>query len=109
MLTAAVSADGRSLSLYTAARVEAVNYAITLPDLSRDSSPIKFKNSLPQVAAIDLSHDLSGVEAQWRAERRALHLCADYKVKRKIDASRCLEFPTTHRVGGGATMPFEFH
>jgi hypothetical protein len=35
-----------------------------LPDPSR----VTLKNSLPQVAAIDLCHDLSGVEAEWRPE-----------------------------------------
>ncbi|MCI0541870.1 MAG: DUF4038 domain-containing protein, partial [Verrucomicrobiales bacterium] len=68
VLAAALSADGRTLSLQTAARVEAVNYAITLPDPSREASAAKLKNGLPQVAAIDLCHDLSGVEAEWLAK-----------------------------------------
>lgn len=68
VLTAALSADGRTLSLFTAPRGAAVNYAVTLPDPSRANSA-GTNNSLPQVATIDLCHDLSGVGAEWEPKR----------------------------------------
>ncbi|MBI5802327.1 MAG: PQQ-dependent sugar dehydrogenase [Verrucomicrobia bacterium] len=70
VLTAALSSDGRTLSLQTAARTEAVSHAITVPDPSRLASAQQKQHGLPQVAAIDLGHDLSGVTAEWQPKSR---------------------------------------
>jgi putative heme-binding domain-containing protein len=60
VLTASLSADGRALSLQTAPRVEAVNYA-----LAAVTVPI-IKNGMSQIIALDLAHDLTGVSAAWQ-------------------------------------------
>ncbi|MCI0745115.1 MAG: hypothetical protein L0Y58_06900, partial [Verrucomicrobia subdivision 3 bacterium] len=61
VLSASLSSDRRSVSLLSAARHAAVNYAVTLP---RSAGPAS-KDELPQHAAIDLVTDLSGVETEW--------------------------------------------
>src|SRR5258706_14218375 len=77
--------DKRSVILKTSARTEAVNYAVTLPEIglpraeARKRSPLPARpsrgegnlkgNDLPQESATDLLTDLSGVEATWRASR----------------------------------------
>ncbi len=52
--SARLSEDRRSVVLETAPRVSAVNYALTIRQPG---------------GALDLMHDLSGVEAEWRGER----------------------------------------
>ena len=60
-----VSPDRRTLSILTDPAVEAAQYALTLPGIGRptDAPP----DELPQVAAIDLGCDLSGVSAGWQS------------------------------------------
>lgn len=59
--------DLRSVVLRTAARTEATNYAVTLPEGDREMRRSEgTKNALPQHAAIDVLTDLTGVEAEWR-------------------------------------------
>ena len=68
ILSAQVSADRRSLLLYTAPHTEASAYAISLrlPG-ALDSSPAGH-GGLPQVGSLDLGYDLCGVSATWQAE-----------------------------------------
>jgi putative heme-binding domain-containing protein len=69
ILSTQVSADRRSLSLYTAPHPEACMYAvsITLPGPTSRGRP----KALAQVPAIDLGYDLCGVRATWRPETGA--------------------------------------
>lgn len=62
-----VSADRRTLILTTAAHLQAVNYALTLPGLGRPLAPDARAKELPQQPAIDLGYDLTGAAAEWRA------------------------------------------
>ncbi len=67
VFSAGVGADARSLVLQTAPRIEAVNYAVTLPDAARAArSREESRRELPQHAAMDLLTDLTGVEVSWR-------------------------------------------
>jgi putative heme-binding domain-containing protein len=61
-----VTADRRTLVLATAPHPEAAHYALTLPGLGRPDRPDAAARELPQVPAIDLGYDLSGVTADWR-------------------------------------------
>lgn len=63
VLAAGIAPDRRSLTLQTATRTEAVNYAVTLP---RPASSVA---GLRQEAATDLLTDLTGVEAGWQSAR----------------------------------------
>jgi putative heme-binding domain-containing protein len=66
VLAAQVTGDRRTLVLTTAPQPEAVHYAITLPGMGRSEKPDAAARELPQVPAIDLGYDLSGVTAEWR-------------------------------------------
>lgn len=55
-----LDADGRTLILRSAPRVQAMNFAVTLPLKTTSTS------DAAQLPRIDLAHDLSGVEAIWR-------------------------------------------
>jgi putative heme-binding domain-containing protein len=76
VLSTVLEGDGRTLVLRTSERRRAEHYAITLPrqnftSLSRvpsgSNTPPAGKTALlPQHPAIDLAHDLTGVEAIWR-------------------------------------------
>ncbi len=66
VLSAGISADGRSIILGTAARTEAVNYAVRLPEGARQDRPSDpGRHELPQFAGLDVLTDLTGVEASW--------------------------------------------
>ena len=58
-----LEAAGRTLIIRSAPRVQALNFAVTLP-LKRDST------NATQLPRIDLAHDLSGVETRWRPTSR---------------------------------------
>ena len=67
VLSAVLAPDLRSLTLRTAPRVEAMNYAVKLPEggaAERAFDPARRES--PQQAAIDVLTDRSGVEAEWR-------------------------------------------
>jgi putative heme-binding domain-containing protein len=67
VLSAVLAPDLRSLTLRTAARTEATNYAVMLPDGAEMRRPqVEARRELPQHAAIDVLTDLSGVEVEWR-------------------------------------------
>jgi putative heme-binding domain-containing protein len=66
VLGAQVTGDRRTLVLTTAPQPEAVHYAVTLPGIGRPDKPDAAAQELPQVPAIDLGYDLSGVTAEWR-------------------------------------------
>ena len=67
VLSAGLAADRRSLVLRTAPRIDASNYALTLPDgLAPERARNDVRKELMQHAAIDLLTDLTGVEAEWR-------------------------------------------
>lgn len=63
VLSAAVSADARTLVLRTTRRAEAVNYAVTLPCSAQMRNPQVESNKANEM---DVLTDLSGVEANWR-------------------------------------------
>ncbi|MBE0540791.1 MAG: c-type cytochrome [Verrucomicrobia bacterium] len=63
VLTASTAPNRRSLTLQTAPRTEAVNYAVTLPRPDRSVAGLR------QEATTDLLTDLTGVEAEWQAAR----------------------------------------
>ena len=86
--SAAVSGDRRTLILTTDAQPEAVSYALTLDGFGRPDRP--GPGELPQVAAVDLGYDLSGVEASWREVRRR-------RLGRLAAASRPVRRPRLHR------------
>ncbi|BCU76946.1 c-type cytochrome [Luteolibacter sp. LG18] len=58
---AALGADGRSLVIESGPRVAAGGYAVTI-DCPRQEAGI------PQAGAIDLAHELTGLEAAWRGK-----------------------------------------
>jgi putative heme-binding domain-containing protein len=74
--SAVLSAHGRTLTIRTAPRAQAVNYALTLPrfdgaeefaiDLQPGAPAAASENVPPQFPRIDLAHDLTGVNAVWR-------------------------------------------
>jgi putative heme-binding domain-containing protein len=66
VLSAAVTADRRTLVLTTAPHAEAAHYAVTLPGFGRPERPAA--GDLPQQPAVDLDYDLCGVEARWQAD-----------------------------------------
>lgn len=68
IVSTGLSADGRTLSIRTVPRARALNYAVSLPKFSHGTSTgAAEKNILPQHDAIDLAHDLTGVEASWQS------------------------------------------
>ncbi|MDP3070639.1 MAG: c-type cytochrome [Opitutaceae bacterium] len=93
VLSAVLAPDLRSLTLRTAPRTAATNYAVKLPEgpaaeRARDAA----RGELPQQAAIDLLTDLTGVAAEWRDAAGAVqwrgwlpHL--DLKVARELTAA----------------------
>ncbi len=67
VLSAVLAPDLRSLTLRTAARTEATNYAVKLPEGTQPQRAIDAgRKELPQHAALDVLTDLTGVEAEWR-------------------------------------------
>jgi putative heme-binding domain-containing protein len=68
---ATISSDRRAISLQTAPRIKALNYAATLPDPKPISSPSQLKGEKAEVrgemiqTTLDLLTDLTGVEASW--------------------------------------------
>jgi len=67
VLSAGLAADRRSLVVRTAPRIDASNYAVTLPDgLAPERARNHARKELMQHAAIDLLTDLTGVETEWR-------------------------------------------
>jgi putative heme-binding domain-containing protein len=67
ILSAGLAPDLRSLVLRTAPHQEATNYALTLPEGTQpERTPNPARQELPQLAAIDLLADRTGVEAEWR-------------------------------------------
>ncbi|HEY7309161.1 MAG TPA: ThuA domain-containing protein [Gemmataceae bacterium] len=64
VLGAQVSVDRRTLLLTTTPHPQAVPYAVTLPGMGRPTAPVS--GDLPQVSAVDLGYDLTGVTAEWR-------------------------------------------
>ncbi len=64
VLSASLSADGRTLVLNTAANSAAWNYTLTLPGLGRTPPA---KGEIAQQPAVDLVADLTGVAAQWKS------------------------------------------
>ncbi len=66
VLSANLAADRRTIVLVTPPRTAALNCAITLPGIGRNSGAAS--DALPQHGAIDLSSDLNGVEARWEEE-----------------------------------------
>jgi putative heme-binding domain-containing protein len=70
ILSTGISADRRTLMLLTAPHPEAASYALTLPTFGSGGSDSNRRGTLPQVAAMDLRYDLSGVDASWRGEAR---------------------------------------
>jgi putative heme-binding domain-containing protein len=70
VLSAGVASNGCELVLWTAPRVQAVNYAVKLPEPARtERTHDESKHELRQAAGIDMLSDLTGVEAEWRAAR----------------------------------------
>ncbi|MDB6122380.1 MAG: hypothetical protein JWQ71_1373 [Pedosphaera sp.] len=67
ILSTGITADKRSVVLQTAPRMQAVNYAVKLPE---GESPTRScqtnRHELPQHAAIDVLTDLTGVSADWQ-------------------------------------------
>ncbi|MBL9201301.1 MAG: c-type cytochrome [Opitutaceae bacterium] len=73
VLSAVLAPDLRSLTLRTAPRMEATNYAVQLPEGPASERPRDTgRKELAQRAAIDLLTDLTGVEAEWRDAAGAL-------------------------------------
>ena len=67
VLSAVLAPDLRSLTLRTAPRTEATNYAVKLPEGSQSLRAVDAaRKELPQHAAFDVLTDLTGVEAEWR-------------------------------------------
>jgi putative heme-binding domain-containing protein len=59
------SPDGRSATIRAARRDEALVYAVSARNAGRTRSPGR-AGTLPQEPDVDLAHDLSGVDAEWR-------------------------------------------
>jgi putative heme-binding domain-containing protein len=67
VLSAVLAPDLHSLTLRTAPRMEATNYAVKLPEGSVAERPRDAtRGELAQQAALDVLTDLTGVEAEWR-------------------------------------------
>lgn len=66
VLSAGIAPDLHSVVLRSAPRTAALNYAVTLPASKTEKPNGSVAAPLPQVAAIDLLTDLTGVEAEWR-------------------------------------------
>jgi putative heme-binding domain-containing protein len=62
--SARILPDGRSLAVETAARVEAVNYAVSLPEVRKAAKHFDSANH----SELDLLTDLTGVEAAWKGD-----------------------------------------
>jgi len=60
VISSGISADGREVILHTAARRQALNYAIKLPNAWEGAK------GLAQERATDVAFSLNGVEAEWR-------------------------------------------
>lgn len=93
VLSAVLAPDLRSLTLRTAPRTAATNYAVKLPEgIATERPRDPARKELSQHAAIDLLTDLTGVEAEWRDASGAVqwrgwlpHL--DLKVARELTAA----------------------
>lgn len=70
VLSAAISADNRSIIFQTVPRVTAVDYAIKLPEGSQTERAFNpDKHEQPQFAAMDVLADLTGVEVRWGVQQ----------------------------------------
>jgi putative heme-binding domain-containing protein len=67
VLSTQLSADRRSISLYTALHPEACSYAISIPGSSPQAQTSRSR-ALAQVPSVDLGYDLCGLRATWRPE-----------------------------------------
>lgn len=70
ILSAALSADGRTAILRTLPRKQAVAYSVVLPypaQPAADSTTKPGERTLGRSAGIDLAYDLTGVEARWKS------------------------------------------
>ena len=65
VLGASLTADRRSVLLATGAQREATSYAVLFG--SREPIAAASTATLPQFPAVELSYDLSGIEAHWAA------------------------------------------
>ncbi len=65
VLSTALSLDGRTLSIRTEPRLDAVGYGISMPRKTAQKNNAS-SNELPQEPNIELAHDLTGVEAEWQ-------------------------------------------
>lgn len=66
ILSASVTPDRQTLIFSTARHSAAVDYAISLPGLGRNTIEPD-SHSIPQVPAIDLAYSLNGVQGQWKS------------------------------------------
>ncbi|HEX4149081.1 MAG TPA: ThuA domain-containing protein, partial [Pirellulales bacterium] len=66
--SASVTADGRSIILNTEEHAQAVSYAVVMPAPERPSAGSPAPGALPQAAVIELTYNLTGVEAQWQPD-----------------------------------------
>jgi len=110
VLSAVLAPDLRSLVLRTAARTEATNYAVMLPDGAETRRPqVEARKELPQHAAIDVLTDLSGVEVEWRDAAGKVgwsgwlpHL--DLKVARELTAASAEHRDLFERIRNQGTL-----
>lgn len=71
ILSAALSADGRTAILRTLPRKQAFNYSLVLPypaQVDGDSKVKPVPKTLGRAGGIDLAFDLTGVEALWKSK-----------------------------------------
>ncbi|MBL9185943.1 MAG: c-type cytochrome [Opitutaceae bacterium] len=93
VLSAVLAPDLRSLTLRTAPRTEATNYAVKLPEGPAGNRPADaVRREIAQQAAIDVLTDLTGVEAEWRDAAGAVQWRgwlphADLQVARELTAA----------------------
>jgi putative heme-binding domain-containing protein len=62
VLSAGIDSDGRTIVLHTAPRIDGFCYSATLPYAEQTEN-----NAVKRSAGIDLSFDLTGIEASWRS------------------------------------------
>jgi len=65
VLSTQIPPDRRSIVLTTTPHPSATSYALTLPGLKRPGTNQAKPGTLPQISAVDLDYNLSGVEAVW--------------------------------------------
>lgn len=112
VLSAVLAPDLRSIVLRTAARTEATNYAVTLPDGAGPRRPqVEARRELPQHAAIDALTDLSGVEVEWRDAAGKVGWSGwmphvDLKVARELTAASAEHRDLFERIRTPGTLRF---